>query len=540
MKESSTILIVDDQLSVRETLAGLLTATGYELQFASSGKEALAQMANINPDLILLDVMMPGMNGFAVCRCLKADQRWQHVPIILITVLDSLKDMVWGLDAGADEFLTKPVNSAELQARVRSMLRIKNQYDLLEKQRRELEASLHLNRKFSQVIAQHLEALEVLHSTGMHLMNDLETDSVLNLIFQTVLELIPEADGCVYHFVANDQQQLLPVVFSPAANTKMIYPDVGIEAFVRQAIETGKIVCVPDMLAGTPQSQPQLPNLRNLLVTPLFAGKRSVGTLSVYSSETNLINEEYQYVLSILANQAAVAIIKARSLKERELAKEQEKRAIQNLFQRYVNPTVVNRLIEGQEKLSLGGTRQSISVLFADIRGFTAFGESLAPEHLVEVLNKYLALVVEAVMAQDGTLDKFMGDAVMAFFNAPLPQPDHTLRAVRVAMAMQQAIATFNNTKALNHCNLSFGIGIHVGEAVIGNIGTTQQMNYTAIGDTVNLAKRLQENAKGGQVILSHATFQAIKETVQVRDLGTLSVKGRAKAEQIYELLSLL
>jgi len=107
-------------------------------------------------------------------------------------------------------------------------------------------------------------------------------------------------------------------------------------------------------------------------------------------------------------------------------------------------------------------------------------------------------------------------------------------------MAMQQAIATFNNTKALNHCNLSFGIGIHVGEAVIGNIGTTQQMNYTAIGDTVNLAKRLQENAKGGQVILSHATFQAIKETVQVRDLGTLSVKGRAKAEQIYELLSLL
>ena len=131
-----------------------------------------------------------------------------------------------------------------------------------------------------------------------------------------------------------------------------------------------------------------------------------------------------------------------------------------------------------------------------------------------------------------------MGDAVMALFNVPLPQPDHTLRAVRTAVAMQQAMVNFNATTPDSNC-LSFGIGIHVGQAVVGNIGTVQQMNYTAIGDTVNLAKRLQENAQGGQIILSQDVYDTVKDHVIVEDLGPISVKGRTAEVHSYLLIDL-
>jgi adenylate cyclase len=260
--------------------------------------------------------------------------------------------------------------------------------------------------------------------------------------------------------------------------------------------------------------------------------------LGVYSAEADVFNNEHQHILSILANQASVAISKARFIKEREAAKEREKQNIRNLFQRYVSPAVVERLVDGRENLVLGGRRQDVAILFADIRGFTSFGENIAPEKLVEVLNQYLALAVEAILVEEGTLDKFMGDAVMALFNVPLAQPDHALRAVRAAVAMQQALVNFNANSADSNC-LSFGIGIHMGQAVVGNIGTAQQMNYTAVGDTINLAKRLQENAQGGQIILSQAVYDTVKEYVVVDDLGPITVKGRTAEVHSYLLIDL-
>jgi adenylate cyclase len=263
-----------------------------------------------------------------------------------------------------------------------------------------------------------------------------------------------------------------------------------------------------------------------------------LGALSVFSPKANVFTESHQYILSILVNQAAVAIQKACFFEEREQAQTREKQAIRDLFQRYVNPTVVERLVKGRDHLALGGIRQQVSVMFADLRGFTAFSEHQPPEALVEILNQYFALAVEAILAQEGTLDKFMGDAIMAFFNAPLPQANHTLRAAQAALAMQRTIIEHNLIKAV-HRPLNFGIGLHTGPAVVGNIGTAQQMNYTAIGDTVNLAKRLQENAQEGQILLSQAAYEALKDVAVVRDLGPLTVKGRTAAEHVYVLIDL-
>jgi class 3 adenylate cyclase len=516
-------------------LGELLVLPDYRLIFAGNGFEALAKVDEFAPDLILLDVMMPGMNGFEVCQRLKAEQRWRHIPVILVTALDSVEDLAYGLEAGADDFVSKPVNSLELRARVRSLLRIKSQYDALEKQQHELEASLRLNERFAQAFAQHLEALEILHDTGLHLIDNLDTDSILNLIAQTALDLIAEADGCVIHLLADDGQHLLPIIFTRDHYEKTVQASVGIEDIVSQVIETGQALHISERTVEQPQ--PEFLEMRALSVTPLLHEQCRLGTLTIYSSEVDAFEMGHQHILSILSQQAAVAITKARFFKARALTKEREKQAIRSIFECYVSPAVVERLVEGRETLALGGQRQDVSVLFADIRGFTAFSENLPPERVVEALNRYLALAVEPILAEDGTLDKFVGDAIMAIFNAPLPQSDYVLRAVQAALGMQQAIFGYNS-KAAGPA-LSFGIGIHTGPVVVGNIGTIKQMNYTAIGDTINLAKRLQENASEGQILLSQAALEAVQDVVAVEDLGLLTVKGRTAAEHVYQLIGL-
>ena len=535
METKAKILIVDDEDVMRDVLEGLLLYQDYNLSFAVSGREALNRVAEIQPDLILLDVMMPEMNGFEVCQRLKADECWRHIPIILITALSGKDDLATGLDAGADDFVHKPFSNLELLARVRSMLRIKGQYDALQEQQKKLEEALVLNEKFGRALAQHLAELELLHDTGLRLMNNLDLDSVLNLVAQAAFEIVPEASGCIIHFLL-EGSQLLPVVFSPGDQGKAVYARMGSEELVQQAIASKDIIYVADAPTALSADYSPLGEMRTLLVAPLIDHQQVLGTITAFSPEPDVFEASRHHILSILANQAAVAITKARSIEQQTRVKEREKWAIRDLFQRYVSPAVVDRLVNGVEDLALGGKRQDITVLFADIRGFTSFSENQPPEHLIEVLNQYLGLSVEAILGQEGTLDKFMGDAVMAVFNAPLPQPDHALRAVRAALTMQQAIATHNSSAASQN-HLSFGIGIHTGQAVVGNVGTAQRLNYTAIGDTVNLAKRLQEQASGGQIILSHATYEAVRDHVTVEALGPLSIKGRSNPEKAYKLL---
>ncbi|MBI5829760.1 MAG: GAF domain-containing protein, partial [Chloroflexi bacterium] len=181
------------------------------------------------------------------------------------------------------------------------------------------------------------------------------------------------------------------------------------------------------------------------------------------------------------------------------------------LFQRMVNPAVIERLDPNQ--LKLGGDRQQVSCLFADIRGFTNFSEHLDPVVLLDVLNRYLGAAADAVLLHEGTLDKFLGDAVMAIFNAPELQPDHTMRAVRAALNMRYDILALHEVMEPQY-QLSFGMAINVGEAVVGLVGTKMRLDYTAIGDTINTAKRLQENAKAGQVLLSETAYEQVKDQV--------------------------
>lgn len=211
--------------------------------------------------------------------------------------------------------------------------------------------------------------------------------------------------------------------------------------------------------------------------------------------------------------------------------------AKRRLFERMVSPQVIEQF--NPDQLQLGGERSQITTLFADLRGFTSLAEQIDPEILVSVLNRYLGVAAEAILAEGGTIDKFMGDAVMAIFNAPLTQADHTLRAVRAALHMR-AIPRSSQEEFPPELQLSFGIGIHSGEALLGLVGTEQRLEYTAIGDSVNTAKRLQENAAPGQILLSAQAYAQISQLVCARPIEPIVAKGKKEPIQVYEVLSLV
>jgi len=219
-----------------------------------------------------------------------------------------------------------------------------------------------------------------------------------------------------------------------------------------------------------------------------------------------------------------------------DLTERKELEAQRRLFERMVSPAVIQQI--DPNSLRMDGNSADITILFADIRGFTSFSEKQSPEKLVSILNRYLAAAAEAVLAEEGTIDKFLGDAVMAWFNAPIPQPDHTLRAVRTAVAIRNAVEKLY-LELPSEAHLAFGVGIHYGEVVLGLIGTEKKLEYTAIGDSVNTTKRIQENSEKNQILISEDAYKRVKRYINVYELDEMHVKGKSQAVKVYEVLGL-
>ena len=219
-----------------------------------------------------------------------------------------------------------------------------------------------------------------------------------------------------------------------------------------------------------------------------------------------------------------------------DLTERKHLEAQRRLFERMVSPAVINQL--DPNSLQLGGKRVDLTVLFADIRGFTSYSEKTSPEQLVSVLNRYLAAMAEAVLSQEGTIDKFLGDAVMAWFNAPIPQPDHTLRAVKAALFLRETVESLYQ-ELPEDLHLAFGVGIHYGDAVLGLIGTDRRLEYTAISDSVNTAKRIQENSANNQILISKEAYERVKDRVEAKQHASMAVKGKSQPVEVYEVLGL-
>ncbi len=285
-------------------------------------------------------------------------------------------------------------------------------------------------------------------------------------------------------------------------------------------------------------------NPLNQLLSPISSALNQQ-MLSVRETDSNIVGQEFDLTLpergevclsfnlsplkdGMHATQGVAIVLD-------DLTEKKQLEARNRLFGRMVSPKVIEQI--DPDHLQLGGKRSQITTLFADVRGFTSFSERVTPEQLVAILNRYLAAAADAILMQDGTLDKFMGDAVMGLFNAPLPQPDHVLRAARAAIGIRDAIRGLHE-QLPQEFHLAFGVGIHYGDAVLGLIGTEKKFEYTAIGDSVNTAKRIQENAPANVILISADAYAQVADWVTVRAVDPVIAKGKAQPLQVYELLA--
>ncbi len=503
--QTAHILIVDDNVEIVAFLKeAVLEPAGYKVTGALDGEEGLALAQTLHPDLILLDYDMPRMNGVQVLQALR-DQDIA-LPVILITSHGSESVAVEVFRLGVLDYVPKPFTVSDLLAsieRVLTLTRLRQERDALFEKLERTNSEL-LNR---------LRQLDTLYRVSKSVTTLQERDKLLERIVDAALYLTGAQDG-----------QL--ILLDP--ETGNLTANVSREYWEKEYVTP---VNLPDI---------QTQSLDLILNVPLEWGGKIVGSLTVSNKRNRKpLNPGNRRLLRMLGDYAAIAIENFRLLAEVEARREREKRELRELFQHYVSPSIVNHILENRHTIQPGGQLQTVAVLFADLREFMAFSASASPEALIHILNRHLTQAAGIILSEEGTLDKFMGDEIMAFFNAPLPQEDYALRAVRAAWRIQQSIHQTHELVPL-HQRLRFGIGIATGEAVVGNVGAPDLVNYTVVGQIPNKAHMLQELAPAGKILICHHTYQLVKNMFHVQELPPVLFKGQQHPEPIYEVRAML
>jgi class 3 adenylate cyclase/DNA-binding response OmpR family regulator len=508
------ILVVDDSRDMREFVTEyVLEPKGFEAIQAIDGAEGIRKVLRGGIDLVLLDLEMPKMNGFDVIDALRA--RHSDVPVILMTSHGSEAIAAEVFRKGVRDYVMKPFTVDQmLEAIERALKEVRLQ---LEKQA--LTARLVQSK---QQLEQRLRELNTLYQIGKSVTALMDLDQLLNRVVDAALYVTGSEEGVIFLQGGAQRGELQEYLRKRRVEGEERQVSRRTESeLAAEALRKGDATVTSAMLSA-----------------PLKVGGRSTGVLCVSNKITaRSFSDHDRRMLMALADYAAIAIENARLLQEVAQTKDREKRQLRGLFERYVAPSVVEQLVAQPDKVALGGVRQMASVLFADIRGFSDFSTRAVPEVLVDVLNRHIAVAAEAILAQGGTLDKFLGDAVMAYFNAPLPQPDHALRAVRAAWricrAVDESLADLPPAS-----RLEFGVGISTGEVLVGNIGAAQLMSFTVIGDAVNISRRLQEVARGGQILICQQVYGLVRGYVEARPVGVVELRGRPRPEPVLEVMA--
>jgi adenylate cyclase len=276
--------------------------------------------------------------------------------------------------------------------------------------------------------------------------------------------------------------------------------------------------------------------IRSTMCVPLLHADELLGIMHMDSQiATNAFTEKDLQIFTSIANQAAVAIQNARLAKKIE--HETRTRA---QFQRLLSPNLVEQLVKGDLKLEKGGEQREVTLLFSDIRGFTSMSEKKPPSEIVNMLNEYFEVMVEVLFRLNGTLDKYVGDEIIALFGAPVGMPNAPLAAVQCAIEMHKALREFNRTRIAEQQEpIRIGVGINTGLVVTGAIGSTKTLQYTAIGDAMNTASRLCQLAKPGEILISETTMRRVAKEVEVEALPPTKVKGKNDPVRIFNVLGM-
>ena len=284
------------------------------------------------------------------------------------------------------------------------------------------------------------------------------------------------------------------------------------------------------MGAGETASLPGLPDAQSQLALPLLVKDRLVGVLVVESPRPNAFDELDELLLGIVGNQAATAIDNARSYQLVEKL---------SRLKRFFSPQLAEAIVTGGADDPLKTHRREVTVVFLDLRGFTAFAETSEPEEVMGVLREYHAEMGSLILSHEGTLERFTGDGMMIFFNDPTPVPDPAERAVRMAVAMRERVATLLGKWRKRGYDLALGVGIAEGYATIGAIGFEGRWDYGAIGTVTNLAARLCGEARGGQILVAARVAAEVEDLVETEEVGPLALKGLTKPIPAFDVLRL-
>lgn len=511
------ILVVDDGKDMVDfVIEHVLKPGGYRHMTATDGREGLRKVSQQRPDLILLDFHMPRMNGAQLVQQL--NQHGLDIPVILMTSQGSEDIAIEVFRLGVKDYVRKPFYPEQMLEAI--------EYALTETRlRREKEELTQRVLRANQELHHRLQQLRTLYDVGKHVTSVTNMDELLPRIVDAATRITDSEEGQLSLFEdrrlvcrAEKNQTLLR---SRACRRDLNDPIASYITRKRQALVLG-----PDQLRRFDNAP------ISAAYAPLIINDTMLGVMSVanYTTNSRQLDKGDRELLGALGDYAAIAIQNSRNYEALQASKQQ----VQDTFERFVPPSVVKHALTSPNGLEVGGQRQEISILFADIRGYTAWSERLRPEQVMETLNHYLNLAAGVIIGWEGTLDKYMGDGLMAIFNAPHRHEDHIHRAAEAALAMMRAAQEVN----LQHgYQLSYSIGVNVGEAVVGYIGSSDALNYTAIGDTVNLTKRLQEFAAPGQILVGEEVVQRLNDLAVARPLGKIKVKGREQPIIAYELL---
>jgi class 3 adenylate cyclase len=297
----------------------------------------------------------------------------------------------------------------------------------------------------------------------------------------------------------------------------------GRAAVAREPVHIPDIQNDPEYSYGGPRE-----GYRSLIAVPIMVEEDLIGVVVLIRRELQPFTDEHIALVETFADQAAIAITNARLIEAVERQRTE--------LARFISPQVAELISSREGEQLLAGHRAYISCFFSDLRGFTAFAETAAPEELFDVLRDYHAALGELIPEYEGTLEHFAGDGMMVFFNDPLPVPNHELQAVRLALAAQERLAELAQAWRKRGTELGLGIGIEAGYATLGRIGFEHRYDYGAIGPVANVASRLSTQAAAGQILIGQRVFAAVEETVEAAPAGRLELKGFARPVVAYEV----
>jgi adenylate cyclase len=378
---------------------------------------------------------------------------------------------------------------------------------------------------------------QVLVQVAKALLQSDDLNSLLNTVMEMIFKYLPVERGLIILFDENGQPVPKLTRFLDAAEARDIPISRTILKMVAEqqvALMTSNALEDARLLGGKSIA---IHGIRSAMCVPLWNRQRVIGAVQVDSSiHIGSFNEEDLDLLTALANFAAVAIERAQLSEKIE-----QERKIRSKMERYHSPAVIDEIVKGVISADESEIRAAeVSILFADISGFTTVSETKRPEEVAEFLSHFFSCAVESIFAYGGTLDKFIGDAVMAFFGAPIPQEDHADRAILTGLMLQRLVGEWNSEReSAGLPQVRIRVGINSGPAVVGNVGTEKRVDYTVLGSAVNIASRLESGvAKPGQVVISQNTMDRTLGSFETELLGEFALKGMQQKMPVYSVLS--